>query len=192
MTTLQSIYDFETPVEKAFAIAFGANEISIYTPSNDGFATDEWALENPQLATRVLSALEIQKQRPRIELVAVTGNAMMRNYPAATSFQPIGGYAHDMGRQLSVMIKVVSNLGILEHREFVAQVRGQMATILRTINGDETQDDAIDGQQLTLHRIPQLEEAGASSTYKAEDGVFNTDLSYTGQITIQQSAIESL
>jgi hypothetical protein len=191
MTALQSIYDFETPVEVAFAIAFGASEISVYTPSNDGLVTAAWVLANPQLATRVLSAITFQKERPRIELLARIGAARGLNYPAS-GVQPIGGYAHEMARHLGITIKVITNLEILQHRQFVAQVRGQMATILVQINGDETQDNTITGQQLTIHRIPILDEAGATNAYTTEDGNFVTDLNYAGQITVQESAITDL
>jgi hypothetical protein len=192
MTALQSIYDFETPVETALAFAFGDNLIPCYTPSNDGIVTAVWIAANPELSEYVLSAHTFQKARPRVELLVKTGQAQQRNYATSDSIQPIGGYAHDQGRAVGITIKVVTAPEILEHRAYVALVRGLMATILSTINGDETQDDAIAGSQLTLHRIPVLDEAGSSNAYNYDDGLFATDLNYTGQITIQEDALAAL
>lgn len=193
MTSLQSIYDFETPVEKALAIDFGSNLVACYTPANDGFVDATWQAANPTLAPYVLSAITFQKQRPRIELLSRTGGAASRNYPDSdATIQPVGGYCHDMGRALIVGIKVITEPNILIHREYLSLVRSLMATTLRRINGDVTIDNAIEGQQLTIHRVPILDEAGASSQYTTQDGNFQTDLQYSGQITIEESAITNL
>jgi len=191
MTPLQLIYDFETPVEMALALAFAAEEIKIYTPSNEGFATDAWRAANPELSDQILT-VEFQQARPRIELAFRAGTAAGRNYPSSTTRAPLGGWDHDLARGSIIGIKVITKVSILEHRQFLAQVRGLMATILRTINGDETIADAIAGQQLVYHRLAEVTEAGASPIYTPEQGVYQTDLQYAAQLTLEAEYVAAL
>jgi len=191
MTPLQLIYDFETPVEMAFAIAFAAEQIKIYTPSNEGFATDAWRTANPALAPQIL-AVDFQQDRPRIELAFRAGTAAGRNFPSSPARTPLGGWDHDLARGSLIGIKVITKVNIIEHRQFLAQVRGLMATILRTINGDETIADAIAGQQLVYHRLAEVMEAGASPVYTPEEGVYQTDLQYAAQLTLEADYVAAL
>jgi hypothetical protein len=191
MTPLQLIYDFETPVEIAFALAFAAEQIKIYTPSNEGFATEDWRAANPTLSPQILT-VDFQQDRPRIELAFRVGTAAGRNLPTSTEHPPIGGWDHDLARAGIIGIRVITKVNILEHREFLAQVRGLMATILRTINGDITITDAIGGQQLVYHRLAEVMEAGATSVYTPEQGVYQTDLNYSAQLTLEENYVAAL
>lgn len=193
MTPLQLAYDFETPMEKALALALGACLIATYTPTNEGFVDAAWQAANPELEDYVLSAVTFLKKRPRVEAVARIGAAQGRHWPETTELPASGGYLHDQGRALSVGLKIITGVNILEHRQYVAQVRGLMATILRTINGDTIPDVPLpEGGQLTLFRIPELAEAGASSAYKNEEGFFTTDIVYAGQITTLVDTLTAL
>lgn len=191
MTNLQLIYDFETPVETALAIALAQVNLKVYTPSNEGFATPEWLAAHPDLAPQILT-VEFQQARPRIELAFRVGAAAGRNYPSSTSRTPIGGYEHDLARGSVIGLKVITKVNILEHRQFLAEVRGQMATILRTVNGDYTIADAIAGQQLVYHRLAEVSEAAASPVYTPEQGVYQTDLQYAAQLTLEADYVAAL
>lgn len=193
MTPLQQAYDFETPVEMALALALGASNIAVYTPSNEGFVTPEWQAANAALVDYIGSSLEFRKKRPRVELFARAGNAEGRNY-ADSNFQPIGGYSHELGRVLSVGLKVITDANILKHRVYLAEIRGQMATMLRRINGDDLDSPqaAIAGGQLAQFRIPELAEAGSSYVYSPETGVYQTDLTYNGHLTTQEDTLTNL
>lgn len=192
MTALQQAYDFKTPVEMALALDFAASEIKVRAVANDGFATNAWREANPTVQDKILG-MSFQDFRPRVEIVVRVGPAAGRNLPDSEGqFQPIGGFCHDFGRGLAVGIKVITKADILEHRAFESQIRGLMATVLRRINGDLTIDGAIAGQQLTLHRIPELAEAGSTEAYTPQEGVYQTDLTYAGQITMQEDTLTAL
>jgi hypothetical protein len=191
MTPLQLVYDFETPVEMALAIAIGASNICVYTATNDGFVTPAWQSANPALTDYVLSTQVFQMKRPRVDLVAQVGAAAGHNFPE-TGFDPIGGYCHDGGRMLALNLTLVTDTQILKHRQYIAEVRGVMATILRRINGDLILPDAITGAQLMNHRIAELSETGSTAAYKNNEGYYTTVLQYAGPLTMQQDAIEAL
>lgn len=193
MTPLQTAYDFETPVEKALALALGACLIATYTPTNEGFVDENWIAANPELADYVLSAVTFQKKRPRVEADVRMGAAQGRHFPETTALPASGGWLHDQGRAIGVSLKIITDVNILKHRAYVAQVRGLMATILRTINGDYTPDVALpDGGKLATFRIPELTEAGATIAYKNSEGYYQTDLVYAGQITTQEDALTAI
>lgn len=177
LTALQSLYEFETPVEQAFALLVAGAEMKCYTPSNASLLTDEFKAANPALAENLL-VQDFQKERPRVEIEFQMGAAQGISYPEI-DFPAVGGYLYELAHAFTLQVVCVTAAETVVHRQHVAAVRVLLATALRSING------------ITLpnHRIEELTSQGGAPQYKPEEGNYVSILTYSGQIAIQNDIL---
>lgn len=176
-TDIETLLDFETPIETMFAHLFGEAQIAVYTPANAGFVTDTWRTDNPELALFIFSnEEEFQKQRPRVELIFNAGTATGHLFNASGS-GTFKDYRTD-AYEGTLMIGVITKANILEHRAFCARVRKLM--------GDTWDDLAT--EHTPYHLINKCLESGTSHEYAAQDGLFRTTITYDTHFNIRSDA----
>lgn len=182
MTPTQQLYDFETPVEGGLALALAALNVSTYVVGQPDLVKLQSVVDDPALGDRLLDPVSFQKKRPRVEIEARTGAAEGVHYPELDK-TPVGGICHDQAHLFSVTLSCITEPNITAHREYVTIVRAAMATIVTDANATGP---------LTLHAIQELNDSGSSRRYKTTDGSFQTDIIYTGRITMQEDAVEAV
>lgn len=158
--SLASIYDYETPIEEAFAYLFGAAGISIYTPANAAFVTDEWKEANPDLADYIFSAEdEFQKQRPRLQLMVQTG-------AATKHLETVSGKYRCDAFTGQILLLLVTDYNVIQHRAYRAQIRAIMS------------EADVDTSLMPHHDLEMCVESGTSNEMKSDDGLMESTLSY--------------
>lgn len=172
---IETLLDFETPLEKMFAHLFGSAGISVYTPANASFVDDPgWQAENPALVEYVFSSEdEFQKHTPRVELVVNLGTATGHLSESGDTFSAKRCDAYEG----TVLIGVITKPNVLEHRAFVARVRKLM--------GDEWTTFERHAPQ---HEINKCLESGTSNEYAPENGWYRTTITFETHFSIRADA----
>ncbi len=159
--TFDQCYDIEGAVESALKSFFTSQEIAAYT-TND--------------------IAELQKTRPRVEVVLQLGNENGHNSAIAPYYRPDTFSA-------SLLIGVVTNAkddntGTVEHAQFRARVRNAMAKARTLLKADADGDDTL----LPYHGILDIVESGTSPAYEPQDGHYISRINYSLIINIRPDA----
>ena len=159
--SFDQVYDIETAIEAAFKSFFTAQEIPCYV-TND--------------------IAEIQKSRPRVELMYQHGSEIGHNSTASTYYRPdtfAGG--------LTVAIVTNAkddNTGTIEHSQFRARVRNIMAKSRTAFKADADAENAL----LPYHCVLDVVESGTSPGYEPQDGYYISRISYEIKTNIRPDA----
>ncbi len=171
---IETLLDFETPIEKMFAHLFGSNDVVIYTPSNAAFVDDAaWQAANPTLLDKIFSSQdEFEKHRPRIEVHVNAGDATDHVKPDATTTK------RSDARDGTIVVSVITEANILLSRAYCARAR-------RIMNDDSSALEAI---HMPYHEIKKCRELAPNYKYAPEEGLISVDLNYSAYIRIKDDA----
>lgn len=176
MSALTDIYDFFTPLEEAVASVFDKSGVTCYTPLGEQ-RLDANAASDPSLEQ------SFQKRRPRVELALSLGPSagMLR---AESGRRAAAGHLREKCRRCTLHVNVVTEPDIVKHRSFVATVLFIADSLAYEVNETET---------LTNHFVQRIACTGESGrTYNAEDGQFETQLSFEVDLSVQEYAWTAL
>lgn len=165
---LATCYEYESPIEKAFALMLATNAISVYAPSNSVWATAEWREANPDISSYVFIAEEeFQKQRPRAELFVVAGGAT-GHLNTSRRFDAFDG---------SLMIRLVTLPVFQQHRAYRAKIRSLIDL-----------DGLAQDTNLPYHRVNKVMDAGTSHEMQGDDDTMISTINYDLHFIIRPTA----
>lgn len=157
----ESLYDFETAMENAFAFAMRDAGLTVATPRD--FATYELS-------------------RPRVDLMFQSG-------PAKQSFHLVNDVRRNAAWSGTLNLVVVCDgegWGSVAHRTYRAKVREVMATMLGCINSlNDTNDAKL---YLPHHTVNNIVDMGTVQQVKATEGIEESQMQYAIEFGITHSA----
>ncbi len=158
----QDIYDFEGIVEGAISAVF-----------IDGGVTALTSISDP----------ELQKERPRVEVVYSHGAGMNRFVMVTSDGSPaIADDPYPFRRESawrgSLKIDVITEANPVAHRAFRSKVRSMMANIWTAVN--ET--------HLPNHKLQFASDGGTTPTYDSTKGFYVSSLLYNTDLSVQADA----
>lgn len=169
MSVASDIYDFFTPIENAVSAAFARNGVACYSPLGlqelDAAGAADPTLEG-----------EFQRPRPRLEIVLHPGASRGMFVPKAGR-RVAAGVLREKARAAQLHMAVITKPDIVEHRAYLAQVLFLCDTLAYDANQTDT---------LTNHALQSIKCQGGQLDYKAEDGVFQTDLMFDVDFSVQE------
>lgn len=170
----KDLYDFEGIVEAAGKAVLEAQGLNAAT-----------TLEAPQF----------QKVRPRVEIrythgaglnrfVAIVDGAVVTPETAAGLTAAQLFYARrETAWQCGLEFRLLTAADMAVHSEYRAEVRAALAQFWLLINGGV----------LTRHKLELGQDKGSSGVLVApEEGIYRTDMSFSGSISVQQDAWAAL
>lgn len=172
---IETLYDFETPLEKMFAHLFGAAGVAIYTPANSTFVNDAaWQAAYPELIDFIFdNEAEIQKHRPRVELFVAPGNATGKLFdPAGTGV--MANHRCD-SFEGTVSVHCITEHSLIRHRLYRAKCRKIMG-------------DNFPTTHTPYHDINKCVESGTSLEFSPDDGSIRSTLTYDLHFNIRPDA----
>ncbi len=170
---IETLLDYETPIEKMFAHQFGAANVTVYTPANATFVDDTWRAANPELAEYIFSSQEeFQQHRPRVQISVNAGDVTDHIAKDAN------GIPRSDSREGSIMVSVITEANIVLSRAYCARVR-------RIMNDDSS---ALEAAHMPYHQIKKCRETSPAYNYSPEEGLFKIDLNYSAYFTIKSDA----
>lgn len=171
-----AVYQFKTVVQRAAALFVAAQNIAVYTRTNESLRTPAWLAENPTLVDYVLSTLVFQKQRPRLEIYYDHGQETGHVNP--TNFRP------------DCWTGNLSVVGVTapkdeEHEQYIARVRNVMVRLRTSLFNDRTASTDL---LLPWHCILDMVESGTSGRDETQDGYYLSNINYAIKINIRPTA----
>lgn len=155
---IAAIYDLEQALEKAIAAVYESNQIAAYTSQ---------------------TAPELQKKRPRVEIVATigAGQGQFITHPQYRGVECETAWA------VAFTIRAITAAGVEVHNAFRTQARYLAHTLRGVIN---------DGAYMKNHYLNSCMDSGTSPTYEPQQGDYQTDLTFTGGLSVQRNAWQLL
>jgi len=160
MSAETDIYDVEGAIEAA-AKALFPDQVKVYTPGGD---------------------VELQKVRPRFEVIAVLGAWTGKRLTAAVGATTLV-QTRECAWEFKLQVEVITESAIKVHREYVAKGRAIMARFCPAVNGVSLLNHQI------MHPVATL---SSSPTYKDADGFYRTTLTYSGKVSVQNDKWDAL
>lgn len=150
------LYDFETAIEGAVKTYLTENSLKAYVSSDDP---------------------ELQRERPRVEIVCNVGAMTDHRSTHNTEYRPdtyVG----------TVTLTVITDSTASTHSQFRAGVRYLMGAVESALSDDANGVN----ERLPLHSINRFVEAGTSPTYKADEGSYESQIVFEIHFNIRPAA----
>lgn len=160
--SVETVYDPESECELAIGAQL-TNAIATFTPSD---------------------APQFQKERARVEVVCALGAG--QGHMQDIDEDPSGDYRpREDAWAMQFRVMVVTQADIKSHRSVLALMRKTMAELPWTINGTAT------GMQNHFIGRPMVHQS-SSRMFKTADGLFQTQMVYSGIISVHRDAWDKL
>lgn len=171
-----AVYNFEGAILNPIAVLIAQQQMAVYTPSNDALRTAAWLAANPTLTDLVLSSVEFQKKRPRVEIIYQHGQETGHVYPPVCRPDVWTG---------NLMVGIVTAAVAASHEHHRARVRNVMTLVRTALYNDRTAStDAL----LPWHGILDLEDSGTAPATEPQEGYYLSNITYAIKINIRPTA----
>jgi len=171
---LAALYDFRNVLETALQAVFTANQVTAFTTQDFGKTKDDGKGNQ-------VPVIDFQRARPRSEITFTEG-------PGRGQFRPLIVEGQETAVETSFSgtftIHCITEAKIQIHAAYVVMVRYLMHTMVPRINGVDP---------MVYHRVHSfVKDASTSPTFEPENGVFQTQLRFEVDFSIQDDAWETI
>lgn len=175
---LLAIYDYMSPFEEAAASVFAAAQFNAYTPLGEQILAQNLADSESDKKT------QFQLKRPRVQLMMNPGaNGGRLHTTPVNGRRKNSGHRRDQARQSTLVIRCVTEANIVQHRAYIAQVLAIIDTLAHAVNQTG---------KMPLHVADSLTCNGGDALYKDTEGLFNSNLNCTVNISVNANAWDSV